>query len=157
MPQRDWRGAARGAECPDATTRHARHCDTRFEAWPIDHNEVRPHSSLGKKTPASSLPRTRGQRRDLHISTQSTARRLLGFQPGVSKPGQASFGGKVTQTPIFRQISSTGVPASPWPKAILICSSVNRLFLIGPSSRPPAEERTESYALTRASSDQISG
>ena len=31
----------------------------------------------------------------MHISPISTARRLLGFQPGVSKPTQARVGGKL--------------------------------------------------------------
>src|ERR1035438_2778619 len=33
----------------------------------------------------------------MHISPISTARRLLGFQPGVSKPTQARVGGNVTR------------------------------------------------------------
>ena len=38
----------------------------------------------------------------MHISTQSTARRLLGFQPGVSKPIQARVGGKVSNSQHLR-------------------------------------------------------
>jgi len=36
----------------------------------------------------------------MHISSISTARRLLGFQTGVSKPDQASVGGKVSVEPV---------------------------------------------------------
>jgi hypothetical protein len=62
-------------------------------------------------------------------------------------------------TPSFRQISSTVVPASACRRAIAICSSVNRLFLICPSSRLLLEpsERAETTSIPRDSPDQLSG
>ena len=64
-----------------------------------------------------------------------------------------------TLTPIFRQISSIGAPASPCRSAIAICSSVNRLFLIDPSflPLPRASRRTGFSALYESSSGPVNG
>lgn len=80
-----------------------------------------------------------------------------GAVDGLARPREDQL--HASATPIFRQISSTGVPASPCRSAIVICSSANRLFLIDPSSRLPAEPQNEpkSTPFTRASPDQDSG
>src|SRR5664280_2083715 len=58
--------------------------------------------SAARHRPSTRRPHQPQKRRppDMHISPISTARRLLGFQPGVSKPTQARVGGKVTETSV---------------------------------------------------------
>src|SRR5664280_851210 len=60
--------------------------------------------SAARHRPSTRRPHQPQKRRppDMHISPISTARRLLGFQPGVSKPTQARVGGKVTASSAAR-------------------------------------------------------
>ena len=80
---------------------------------------------------------------------------------GIPSPPYFFFHRKyvASLTPIFRQISSIGAPASPCRSAIAICSSVNRLFLIDPSflPLPRASRRTGFSALYESSSGPVNG
>jgi putative transposase len=71
-------------ECLNAhwfsTLDDARHT---IEDWRLDYNDVRPHSSLDETPPTVFAAAHGGQPRNLHISTQSTARRLLRFSTGA--------------------------------------------------------------------------
>ena len=67
--------------------------------------------------------------------------------PSAARPFGRRYAA-ASATPVFRQISSTGVPASPCLSATAICSSVYRLFLIDPSSRLLPEPQNEPKSTT---------
>jgi hypothetical protein len=70
------------------------------EEWRLDYKSELCGRKAARHPASTRRPHQRQKRRppDMHIFTISPARGLLGFQPGVSKPVQASFGGKVTPT-----------------------------------------------------------
>src|SRR5664280_22433 len=87
--------------------------------------------SAARHRPSTRRPHQPQKRRppDMHISPISTARRLLGFQPGVSKPTQARVGGKVKNARLKGRYQNASVaPRKRQDDSGSLCAAAPRQF-----------------------------